>query len=213
MDIQKEFKSVKKSRIFNNLLKIYSLDEKKVLDIGCAKGEHLVHFGEGSKGVDANKKYFEFWKELNLKVITANVENNIPLNEKFDVIWCNNLIEHLVAPHLFLVRLHKFLKENSILILGVPTVSPISFLRRFSRFRGYLAHEHLNFFTQPTIKLTLERAGYKIEEARLFYFRNRLLDKLLSPISPHLYLICRKVKDFQYHPKRLEVFIPKFQKQ
>jgi len=211
--VQEKFERVKRSRIFNNLLKIYSLDKKKVLDIGCSDGEYLIHFGKGSKGIEVVPEHIENCQKAGLEVINANVEDDLSLNETFDVIWCNNLIEHLVAPHLFLMRIRRFLKEDSMLILGCPVIPKIFLFRYLKRFEGYLAQEHLNFFTSLTLRLTLERAGYLIEEARLFYFRNSFLDKLLSIIAPHIYLICRKVKDFQYPSKRLEIFTPKFQKQ
>lgn len=211
MNIQERFKLTKKSRVFNNLLKIYQLDKKKVLDIGCSYGEHLIHFGKGSKGIDIVPQHLEYCKKINLEVVGGNIENSIPLNETFDVIWCNNLIEHLVAPHLFLIRLRKLLRDDSILILGAPIIPKIFILRRLRRFRGYLAQAHLNFFTPATLRLTVERAGYRVKENRSFYFRNSLLDKLLNLITPHVYLICQKTRNFQYPPKRLEIFTPKFQ--
>lgn len=47
----------------------------------------------------------------------------------FGAVHSHNLIEHLVAPHLFLVRCHTLLAEDGLLALGHPVVPP-SIVRR-----------------------------------------------------------------------------------
>jgi len=36
-------------------LEKYSLQKKKVLDVGCTYGNYLIYFGEGSQGVNIQK--------------------------------------------------------------------------------------------------------------------------------------------------------------
>ena len=42
----------------------YGADRLAVLDVGCSLGQHLVHFGPGSAGVDAISSNVEFARAL-----------------------------------------------------------------------------------------------------------------------------------------------------
>ena len=70
----------------------------------------------------------------------------IRMNEFFDVIWCNNIFEHLLSPHSFLVHLKKFSHKNTILILGTPVIPVLPSLTKLPKFRGALCRAHVNFF-------------------------------------------------------------------
>jgi cyclopropane fatty-acyl-phospholipid synthase-like methyltransferase len=198
------FKKIRTSRTFSNILDKFSLQKKSVLDIGCSKGHYLQVFGEGSVGVTIIDEHVEEAEKRGLKVVLANVENpDFNLNQKFDALWANNLFEHLNSPHPFLNRIRKMAKEDSTLILGVPVIPYLSFLTRFKKFRGAYAVSHVNFFNRKTLIETVKASGWEVKEARLFYFKNPILDSLMNIIAPHMYIIATQKKDFSYHEKRL----------
>ena len=188
------------------MLDEYDLSSLRVLDIGCSYGEFLVHFGKGSIGLTMGKEEVEYGKKKGLDIILRNIESDgriFERDEKFDVIFANNIFEHLLSPHLFLQKIRPYLRSEGILILGVPCVPFFSFLLNFQKFRGSLAGSHINFFTKKTIALSVERGGWFVKKVRSFHFKNYFLDKFIDVISPHFYVIATVDKNFKYNEKHL----------
>lgn len=203
-DIEKRFKNTAKSKTFRNIVKTFDLDKKSVLDIGCSFGEFLIHFGEKSVGITIAQDEAEYGKNKGLDIRQGNIESDsFTLNEKFEVIFSNNLLEHLYSPHEFLHRIKKYLAPNGMLLLGVPCIPKITSLLHVHKFRGSLAEAHINFFTLDTLRKTVERAGYDIADIRGFRFANRMIDHLPDSIYPHLYVIAKPQPGFKYTEKRM----------
>lgn len=203
VSLEKRTANVAKSRTFNNLIKEYDLGNKKVLDIGCSYGEFLAKFGKDSLGITVSQKEVDWgeYKGLNIKI--GNVEEDFDTEEKFDAIFANNIFEHMLAPHLFLLKIKKYLKEDGILILGVPCVpyiQPLVYLRQFA---GSLSPAHVNFFNRYTLQLSVAYGGWKVSKNSGFYFTNKILDYLFNFICPHFYVTAKVDKDFKYDGKRL----------
>jgi len=202
--IEDRFKLVKKSKTFARILNEFQLQDKKVFDIGCGYGEHLVNFGQGSLGITITQEEINYGKKNNLRIIHGNAEQleALELNENFDAIWANNFFEHILSPHHFLIKLKKFSQKNTILILGVPILPKITKLLCLQKFCGALAVAHVNFFTRKTLVLTVERAGWTVLDARPFKLTLPLLDRIFASFAPHIYIIAKNNSDFQYHEKK-----------
>lgn len=205
------FDGVTASRTFRRLVETFGLGKKKVLDLGCSYGEHLVHFGKGSKGVTTTTEEVEYATRKGINVVRGNVEliDEVIRGEQFDVLWANNLFEHLLSPHAFLVRLKGVSPDKGMLILGVDVI-PSScpwFLLRFTKFRGALASPHVLFFNRDTARRTIEAAGWRIIEMRSFYFSLPFLDRLFTPFAPHLYVIAENDASFRYNKKKRNEWI------
>lgn len=203
---KRRFDPVAQSKTFNNILKEFNLNDKLVLDIGCSYGEFLTHFGDGSIGLTLSIEEVTVAKEMGLDVRLLNIEeDNLgkDFEGKFDVIFANNIFEHLQSPHNFLLKIKTYLKPNGLLILGVPCLPRPLWLTNFKKFRGSLASLHINFFTRDTLIKTLEFSGWKVWQARGFHFRNKFIDALLNQIYPHIY-VCAHINDtFKESNKRL----------
>lgn len=196
----------------------YNLGQKKVLDIGSAWGEFLIHFGPGSKGLEVLPESVKFSKAIGLNVAEYNFEDEWrEEGESFDAVWCSNVLEHVVAPHLLLKRFHDTLKPNGLVFIRVPTVPSnwlyIKLNRLLLGFLGYEAVQHINAFTRRTIEFTIERAGFKIIESNMFLPENRTLNKIFNPIlkdaMSFITIVGRKVP-FEYNQKRPEIHNPKW---
>lgn len=195
---------VAKSTTFQNIVTAYQLRDRRVLDIGCSYGEHLVHFGKGSVGLTITEPEVMFGKEKGIDIRYGNIEDsNFKIDEKFDAIFANNIFEHLFSPHYFLYRARRILAENGTLILGVPCVPKFAFLMRIQKFRGSLSLPHINFWTSDTLRKTVERGGFRVRETRGFHFRNKVVDALFELVYPHFYCIATPIKDFVYPEKRM----------
>ncbi len=206
VSVDHRYNSVIHSRTLRNINNIFSLSSKKVLDLGCGYGEYLAHFGKGSVGVTTTPEEVEHATARGLSVRLGNAEflEELSFEEQFEAVWANNLFEHLLSPHEFLIKLKKQVTKNGILILGVPVVPFIPQLTAFKKFRGALASNHINFFTADTLRLTVERAGWHVKAIRPFIFKNTMLDTCISPLVPHLYVIAENDTSFRYPSKKVK---------
>lgn len=203
--IRKRFERINQSRTFRNIRRKFNLEHKSVLDVGCTYGEFLKHFGVGSKGLTIMPEEVRVARELGLNVDLVNIEQET--NQTIghhDVIFANNIFEHMQSPHNFLLKIKQYLRKDGILILGVPCIPTITPLLKFKKFRGALASLHINFFSRTALRKTVEYAGWKIIEIRGFRFANPLIDCLLNPIYPHFYVIAEVDKNFQPSSKRMK---------
>lgn len=201
--IEKRFENVSRSKTFKNIVKIFDLDKKSVLDIGCLFGEFVVHFGKGSTGITIAQDQVKYGRDRGLDIRYGNIESDdFVLEEKYDVIFANNLFEHLYSPHYFLCKIKQYLKPNGILILGVPCIPKIVSFLHINKFSGSIDLAHINFFTRDTLIHTVERGGWKPISTRGFHFTSKIIDHLFDPVYPHFYVIAAPDPDFKYSDKR-----------
>jgi SAM-dependent methyltransferase len=179
---------------------------KKVLDLGCGYGEYMQLFGKGSVGITTTPHEVEYGNARGIDIRLGNVEciEELALPSDFDAIWANNLFEHLLAPHAFLMKLKTIAKPDATLILGVPVIPVVPSLMHLPKFRGALAHAHINFFTRKSLRLTAERAGWKVSAVRPFVASSRVIDDAVGAFMPHLYAIATNDSAFRYHEKKLK---------
>ena len=69
------------------------------------------------------------------------------------------------------------------------------------KFSGALAEAHVGYYTKKTFELIVESAGWSIEQNRGFVLSSLLLDNLISPIIPHMYLIAKNDSEYRYSQK------------
>lgn len=198
------FANQAKSKTFQNIINIFDLKSKAVLDMGCSYGEFLVHFGPGSLGITIIQEEADYGRIKNLDIQYGNVESDSFYlgGRKFDIIFANNIFEHLYSPHGFLLKIKNYLKPDGCLILGVPCVPNVKQLIKLAKFRGSMASGHINFFTKFTLENTVKMAGWDIVATRGFHFKNKLIDQLLNPIYPHFYIVAKVNNNFGYSDKR-----------
>jgi 2-polyprenyl-3-methyl-5-hydroxy-6-metoxy-1,4-benzoquinol methylase len=111
----------------------------KVLDVGCAQGTLALILAEGGYEVTALDLRAEFldyaksrWTHGKIKFVKANaLEYESP--ERFDVVFANQVLEHLVYPVEFLRKLWASLAPGGMLVASTPSWSYIkNNLPRFS---------------------------------------------------------------------------------
>lgn len=204
--IEERFRLVRASSTFRRIVDSFGLSRRKTLDLGCSYGEHLVHFGAGSLGVTSTSEEVSYGRTRGLRMIKGNVEtlDELNIDERFEGIWSNNLFEHLLSPHAFLIRLKTIARPDTLLVLGLPVLPRIMGLMRIAKFRGALASNHVNFFTAGTLRLTVLRAGWIVEDIRPFVSCWRWLDDGLRTFAPHLYVVARNDASFEYPEKKLK---------
>lgn len=125
----------------------------EIIDIGCAEGRlvcELAKNGHSVTGADISYDFLEQTKKLakanNLNIRTAllDIEKDIKhvADNKYDIIFLNDIIEHLRNPVAALHNIRKLMGTESKLYIHTPNcVTP-------ARFKWYLIHPHarINFF-------------------------------------------------------------------
>ena len=167
-DVLKVYKKFNPSIIKKELLKKYlsrrnkiiidylklpkqNFKNKTVLDLACGTGEISLSFAMmGAKiyCVDASpiaiKKTKELFKKYGLEKKLLNTKVSLlekfNTNEKFDIVNVEGILHHLVKPYLIIKKINKFLKKDSIMILG--------FLSDYGFFQKFLQKVIINKFSK-----------------------------------------------------------------
>jgi 2-polyprenyl-3-methyl-5-hydroxy-6-metoxy-1,4-benzoquinol methylase len=147
----------------------------KVLDIGCGEGfviNQLLSEGWDVTGLDFSldgvKRHFPHLAD---KVIQGDIykslEELINNKIKFDVIVCNNVLEHVIDPLTFLSRFKSLCHEETVIRIQVP--NDFSWLQQAMKRDGMIKNEywvsapaHLSYFNNESLRLVLESFDYKI---------------------------------------------------
>jgi SAM-dependent methyltransferase len=173
---------------FAKSINLVSLKKNGVwLDLGAGNGSYLRFMNEKSFGLDIKQ-------DEEKKIYSWNFNDKIPdtFKASADIIWCSALIEHVLRPHEFLIEIRKFLKPNGLLLIVAPITHRFNPMFLSGTYHG----DHVNFFNPITLKLTLERAGYKIlfEGATSF----KKIGQKFYFFSPNILFVLEPISDFQY---------------
>lgn len=177
----------------------YRLDQQRVLDVGCSFGQALAFFGPDSAGFDFAVAGVDFCRDkLGLDAAVADIYDDslyqIAPHRTFDAIWFSNVLEHLNAPHVALMRLRQALRDGGRMFLSVPVIPPRPLewpLRgmywAYQRFRhvpplAYASSDHINAFTPATIRFMVERAGFRVERITAALPSPTGLQRLFGPL-------------------------------
>ena len=109
------------------LTKIGKRDNPKVLDIGCGIGGTLVAFGDAGFtlcGIELSESRAEICKKnLGFNNYSADIYDVDlcvqGLDEKFDVVVCNSVIEHVNDPAAMIRTFKDLLTPGGVVIMGV----------------------------------------------------------------------------------------------
>ncbi len=157
------------------MLSLLPKNTKTVLDIGCADGSFAFSVKDTSNAEVWGIEYMEDQAFIASKkideVLTGTVEDvliDLP-EDYFDVIYLNDVLEHLVDPYSILKRLKSKLKNNGVIISSIPNIRyhkafmSLIFKKDWDyKDHGVLDRTHLRFFTKKSIKKMYNNAGYTI---------------------------------------------------
>lgn len=160
----------------DDLVKLVPEGVKRILDIGCAMGGYGKRLKQIRPeifltGVEQNPVMAQSASRYYDEVVRCRVEE-ADLVGNFDLINCGDILEHLRDPWNMLKHLNALLEDGGYLVLSVPNAGHWSVIRDLlkGRFRyvpaGILCVTHLRWFTEHSIRESLEDAGFSIETFR-----------------------------------------------
>jgi SAM-dependent methyltransferase len=166
---------------FNNvrseLVPFIQDDAFKVLEIGCGSGNFINNFRNHVEywGIEPNKKASNIAKRKAFKILNdiyENIHHRLP-NSYFDLIICNDVIEHMQDHDFFFNSIKEKLASTGFIIGSVPNVRFYMNLIKLLIYKdwryedeGILDRTHLRFFTMKSLKNTLQSYKFIIIEIK-----------------------------------------------
>lgn len=130
----------------------------RVLDVGCGTGEFLkLAKDRGCEvvGIEPGSSYAAFARsEYGIDVINSPWQDAELPQASFDVITCNQVVEHLRDPMAALAAMSDWLKPEGVAYISVPDMRPNS-KPTFERFH----FAHIYGFTPDTLHVAMARTG------------------------------------------------------
>lgn len=148
---------------------------KTALDVGCGEGIFAAQIKEKCNaevwGIELMPEPGAEAKKRLDNVFIGPCENfvdDLPENY-FDVIYCNDVLEHLVDPYTFLTHLKSKLTAEGVIISSIPNIRYHSafkkiFLQKKFEYEGHGIFDktHLRFFTKSSIAKMYTDHGFTI---------------------------------------------------
>jgi 2-polyprenyl-3-methyl-5-hydroxy-6-metoxy-1,4-benzoquinol methylase len=180
----------------------------KLLDIGCSDGKIgklLLERGYDVYGVDISQKALRKANERGIKTIRADITKGLPYKDaEFDVIFCGEVLEHVLDPLSLLKEIHRILKNSGEFVLTVPNISMLknAFLILAGSLPCYACiynGPHVRDYCKKIIIEMLKKTGFKnikVRGDRISIPYASQKDVSLPPIIPrfcdYLVIKCKK---------------------
>jgi len=148
---------------------------KKVLEVGCGFGGFKKNLKIEAEifGVEPNESAAIRARSNGYKVLQGTFESVLAdlTGHRFDLIICNDVIEHMPDHDKFLQEIKKYIEPGGCLIGSVPNVRYFENLYSLLILKdwkyanvGILDRTHLRFFTKKSLLRTFRDNGYKVDK-------------------------------------------------
>lgn len=155
--------------------------KSKVLEIGTASGymgEYLMKEKQCIVwGVEPVQTYYDDavkygYERIFNKTIEESLLEPEVKNQKFDVLFMGDVLEHMMHPDEVLRALKQTLKPGGVAVISLPNIA--HYTTRYKLLTGHwdmqdggiLDRTHLRFFTLKTMKELIEQSGFEIKKIR-----------------------------------------------
>ncbi len=155
-------------------IEVSGLSSGRLLDVGCGEGYFLKYFSDQGwqvRGLDFTSDGVDrHFPELHERMETGNLfdllDREAESGERYDLVVCNNVLEHVIDPLKLLADLKKVVAPGGMVRLAVPNDG--SWLQQLVVDLGLAKKdfwvcppEHLSYFTVDTLRDLLERTGWR----------------------------------------------------
>lgn len=168
-----------------------NLEDKNILDIGCATGEFLdimKKFNCKCFGLEISEYGYKQCIKKNIKMFNKTLDKlNIKENE-YTCITMWDVLEHSTSPMEDLARVYNMLKNDGKLYISVPNHLQYKILGK-DCFGYNSSYEHLIYFEVDTIINMLKKVGFKIEQC-FSANENNVFD--IKGIGSHVFVCAKK---------------------
>lgn len=196
---------------------------RTVLDVGCAQATLAMLLAERGKhvvAVDIRQPFLDYastrFEKGDLQLLAANIVDRPTLGE-FDMVFGNQIIEHLVYPVEFLKSLASYVKPGGHLVVTTPNHDYFrSSLPSYTELGGPKQHEHRQYsagggdhffaYTEEELRRAAAEAG--LETTRVFYWETPWISghvffRFMHPFVPVALLRTAERASLRVAPRKL----------
>ncbi len=160
-EVIKEFKT----KQLSDFIQTYSLQGKKIIEVGCGRGEFLSllqPFEVIAEGLEYSQSAVEECLNKGLRVAQGYPDQLCSglVGGPFDAFLLLMFLEHMPEPNVALRAIYDNLTDDAVGLLEVPNFDMVLRNKLFSEFIG----DHLLYFTKETLQMTLMLNGFDIIE-------------------------------------------------
>ncbi len=172
---------------FSDFVAKYSLTGKKIVEVGCGRGEYLTlmkQCGADSYGIEYSESAAKNCTENGLNVVKGWIADDKIKTAPFDAFFVLNFLEHLPDLNLILKGIRNNLTDDAVGIVEVPNFDMMLKNKLFSEF----TRDHLFYFTKETLETVLKLNGFEIISCEVIWH-----DYIISAVV-------KPIKDFKFKP-------------
>lgn len=189
---------------FKRIIEKYTLNNKKVIEIGCGKGEYLSLIqavGVKAYGLEYSEDSVTECLNQRLNVLQGYIDDSSYNIEHghFDAFFILSFLEHFPDPNSMLQGIHHNLVDGGIGVVEVPNFDMIIKHNLFSEFIG----DHLLYFTQETLKTMLNLNGFEVIECHEIWH-----DYIISAVVKKRQML--DISRFSYYQENLKQLFETF---
>ena len=139
----------------------------RILDVGCSSGFFLAllrdyHGFKNLTGVDITRDAVERGsRDLNLDLRMAESPDALVGEDPFHAVHICHVLEHIDNPLVYMQNLRKVMASNGEVLIEVPNLHGLAGQLMGEHWHWYLVPHHLHYFTEESLALTLEKAGFE----------------------------------------------------
>jgi 2-polyprenyl-3-methyl-5-hydroxy-6-metoxy-1,4-benzoquinol methylase len=154
-----------KAKQFAGLIQKYSLQGKKIIEIGCGRGEFLSllePLNVDAYGLEYSEASVAQCVKNGLNVTKGYLDSksNVLAKGPFDAFLLLMFLEHMPDPNSALKGIYDNLSDGAVGLVEVPNFDMILQKKLFSEFIG----DHLLYFSRETLQTTMNLNGFEIIE-------------------------------------------------
>lgn len=158
-----------------------------------------------------HRSLYNYWKKKAINYIANDYENefladtnhditSLPYNsEKFDLIICYHVLEHITDDNTAIKEMHRVLKLNGVLLAQVPfntgkTIEDLSITSPEIRKKIYGQEDHVRFYGKKDFVEKLKRNGFQVNPC--LYAKSLSIQKIKyhGLNTNDVIFICKKIK-------------------
>ena len=137
----------------------------RILDVGCGSGTFLMQMRElgwDAHGVELSSEASEHGRQEGLEIFGGTLESANYPNQWFDYVRSNHSFEHIHNPREVLREIHRIIKPDGRLFIGVPNVNGLM-SRLYGTFWWHLgAPVHTFGYSPITLSKLLAQEGFQV---------------------------------------------------
>lgn len=163
--------------VLRRYLPALNLRTKRLLDVGCGEGYALAYFrkqGWSAKGIDFSSAGVSSKNPVCLDALAtgdifALLQSEIAAGTTYDVVWLQNVLEHVIDPLDLLKSLRSLVAPGGLAVVTVP--NDCSITQRGALDHGYVESafwvappDHLTYFDHDSLVNAANETGWECAE-------------------------------------------------